>query len=55
MIFTNERLEQLIGVQIWLLKCWIRIRQSISSKLEQFKQKWKKWFESLKGGFESHF
>ena len=46
--FTNEHLEQFFGVQI-------RIRQSNPSKLKQFKLKWRKRFESLKGGFESHF
>ena len=53
-IFTNEHLEQFSSVQIRIPKCWIRIRQSNPSKLK-FKQKWKKQFESLKGGFESHF
>ena len=54
MIFTNEHLEQFSGVRIRILpKCWIRICQNNPSKLKQFKQKWRKWFESLKGGFES--
>ena len=35
-------------------KCWTRIHQSNPSKLK-FKQKWRKRFEFLKGGFESHF
>ena len=52
--FTNEHLEQFFGVQIRIPKCWIQIHPSNPSKLE-FKQKWRKWFESLKGGFESHF
>ena len=34
MFFTNEHLEQFSSVRIWILKCLIQIRQSISSKLE---------------------